>query len=253
MIITPESLALDKWRQRLSRQRRFHGAGAQRRPMAALGYQAQRPGNPGLDRDRKADPSNSVRRLRSKKTVLPCGWQGILPLLSPGASASAVRTNAGSSKTCHSSQLPDPGLSARPRRHGAAFAGAWTGPRTGPPYSVSSEAAAPSRSDCRNFGPDSARWTTCRSPATARNSPSTCAAVACGQLVSWSNYAASISALFFIRLPGSAITGGEAVAVFADLERFPRRQVFSLERLPGDLIGFEGAARFDFFHSRFRP
>ena len=44
----------------------------------------------------------------------------------------------------------------------------------------------------------------------------------------------------------------QAVAVFADLERFPRRQVFSLRRLPGDLAGFQDAAEFDFFQSRFR-
>jgi hypothetical protein len=45
----------------------------------------------------------------------------------------------------------------------------------------------------------------------------------------------------------------QAVAVFADLERFPRRQVFSLRHPPGDLIGFQNAAEFDFFHDRFHP
>ena len=44
----------------------------------------------------------------------------------------------------------------------------------------------------------------------------------------------------------------QAVTVFADLERFPRRQVFSIRRLPDDLVGFQAAAEFD-FHSRFRP
>jgi hypothetical protein len=43
-----------------------------------------------------------------------------------------------------------------------------------------------------------------------------------------------------------------ASAVFADLEGFPRRQVFGLRRLPEDLQGFQGAAQFDFFASRFQ-
>lgn len=38
----------------------------------------------------------------------------------------------------------------------------------------------------------------------------------------------------------------QAVAVFADLERFPRRQVFAVRRAPGDLVGFHGATEFDF-------
>ncbi len=38
----------------------------------------------------------------------------------------------------------------------------------------------------------------------------------------------------------------KAAAVFADLDGFPRRQVFRLENLPDDLAGFHGAAEFDF-------
>ena len=45
----------------------------------------------------------------------------------------------------------------------------------------------------------------------------------------------------------------QAVTVFADLERFPLRQVFPISKLPDDLIGFHGAAECDFYHSRFRP
>ena len=45
----------------------------------------------------------------------------------------------------------------------------------------------------------------------------------------------------------------EAQAVFADLTRFPRRQVFPLRRLPDDLIGFQDAAQFDFLHQSFGP
>jgi len=44
----------------------------------------------------------------------------------------------------------------------------------------------------------------------------------------------------------------QAVTIFADLERFPRRQAFSIHRLPADLVGFQGAAEFD-FHSQLRP
>jgi hypothetical protein len=40
--------------------------------------------------------------------------------------------------------------------------------------------------------------------------------------------------------------------IFADLQDFPRRQVFRLHRMPEDLIGFRDAAEFDLFDSRFR-
>ena len=43
----------------------------------------------------------------------------------------------------------------------------------------------------------------------------------------------------------------QAVAVFADLRRFPKRQVFSLRQAPADLIGFQDAIEFDFLHNRF--
>jgi hypothetical protein len=38
----------------------------------------------------------------------------------------------------------------------------------------------------------------------------------------------------------------EAVTIFADLERFPQRQVFGVRRLPDDLSGFQAAAEYDF-------
>jgi hypothetical protein len=44
----------------------------------------------------------------------------------------------------------------------------------------------------------------------------------------------------------------QAVAVFADLERFPRRQVFRARHLADDLVGYQDAAEHDFFNSRFR-
>jgi hypothetical protein len=42
----------------------------------------------------------------------------------------------------------------------------------------------------------------------------------------------------------------KAVGVFADLEQFPRRQVFRLREPADDLVGFHGALEFD-FNSRF--
>jgi hypothetical protein len=46
----------------------------------------------------------------------------------------------------------------------------------------------------------------------------------------------------------------QAVAVFADLERFPRRQVFRLWQPADDLVGYQGAAEFDFHdHCRRHP
>ena len=44
----------------------------------------------------------------------------------------------------------------------------------------------------------------------------------------------------------------QAVTVFADLERFPTRQVFRLRQPADDLVGFRGAAAFDFYDSRFK-
>ena len=44
----------------------------------------------------------------------------------------------------------------------------------------------------------------------------------------------------------------QAVAVFADLERFPQRQVVSLRCPSDDLVGYQDAASFDFLHDRFR-
>jgi hypothetical protein len=44
----------------------------------------------------------------------------------------------------------------------------------------------------------------------------------------------------------------QAVAVFADLERFPTRQVFRLRQPADDLVGFRGAVAFDFYGSRFK-
>ncbi len=49
-----------------------------------------------------------------------------------------------------------------------------------------------------------------------------------------------------------SIAWQQAVSVFADLRRFPLRQVFPIEKLPEDLIGFQGAAEYDFQSTRFR-
>jgi len=43
-----------------------------------------------------------------------------------------------------------------------------------------------------------------------------------------------------------------SLGVFADLTGYPRRQVFRLSHPADDLVGFQGAAQFDFLHSRFR-
>jgi hypothetical protein len=54
--------------------------------------------------------------------------------------------------------------------------------------------------------------------------------------------------------PLSWVSHHERIAadVFCDLRRFPRYQVFPVSSLPDDLQGFQGAAQFDFFSSRFR-
>ena len=43
-----------------------------------------------------------------------------------------------------------------------------------------------------------------------------------------------------------------AATIFVDLARFPTRQVFRLDDLPGSLAGYQDAAEFNFFESRFR-
>ena len=44
----------------------------------------------------------------------------------------------------------------------------------------------------------------------------------------------------------------KTVTVFADLARFPQRQVFRCDNLPEDLVGFQDAAEFDFYSAHFR-
>jgi hypothetical protein len=44
----------------------------------------------------------------------------------------------------------------------------------------------------------------------------------------------------------------QSAAIFADLRRFPLRQVFPITSPPEDLVGFQGAAEFDFLSTRFR-
>ncbi|MGA2619395.1 MAG: hypothetical protein ABSF26_17445 [Thermoguttaceae bacterium] len=43
-----------------------------------------------------------------------------------------------------------------------------------------------------------------------------------------------------------------AAAIFVDLVRFPNRQVFRLDSLPGNLAGYQDAVEFNLFESRFR-
>lgn len=43
-----------------------------------------------------------------------------------------------------------------------------------------------------------------------------------------------------------------AATIFADLRRFSLRQVFPIANLPEDLVGFQGAAEYDFHGTRFR-
>ena len=42
-----------------------------------------------------------------------------------------------------------------------------------------------------------------------------------------------------------------AVTVFADMDGMPGQQVFFLGRPARDLVGYAGAVRFDFYHTRF--
>ena len=43
-----------------------------------------------------------------------------------------------------------------------------------------------------------------------------------------------------------------ATTVFAELTGFRQPRVFRIDRFPDDLIGYQGAAAFDFYHSRYR-
>jgi hypothetical protein len=45
---------------------------------------------------------------------------------------------------------------------------------------------------------------------------------------------------------------GKALRLFADLNDVPPMQVFRLEELPGQLVGYQGAVAYDFYHCRER-
>jgi len=44
----------------------------------------------------------------------------------------------------------------------------------------------------------------------------------------------------------------QSLGIYAELKGFPKRQVFSVRKLPDDLCGFRGAAEWDFFDSELR-
>lgn len=48
-------------------------------------------------------------------------------------------------------------------------------------------------------------------------------------------------------LPWVSHAWEKAFSIYADLQQFPRRQVFRLRHLPDDLVGFQGAVEFNFY------
>jgi hypothetical protein len=55
-------------------------------------------------------------------------------------------------------------------------------------------------------------------------------------------------------LPVDWVSGhlGKALRLFADLNEVPPVQIFQLEELPGQLVGYQGAVAYDFYHCRER-
>ena len=235
---------LDQWRQRFGGRRRR----TQPRPLAAMGYLANGPVIDGPDRGREADHSNTLRRADPPWALRPPIGRVIPAAASPGASASAAPRSAGSSRTSCSSRSLGPGLPARPGQHGTAGPGPATGPRAGPPRTVSAAAGAGAASPAEALG----RIPACRRCQHHRRRAGTGGLRRADRQIAPAPAGTpaprSLRPDPLSRSPGSATTGSRPCAVFADLERFPRRQVFLLRQLPDDLVGFQDAAEFD-FHS----
>ena len=184
----------------------------------------------------------------------PSGWPDIPAAASPGASGSAAPKTAGSSRTS---------CSSRSLRAGA-IASIWPARNCcGLGLRLDRELDRHARyrqlpvraasSTAETLGRDSDRPMQPTSPATARNwQPTARRTGRQPQRLLEGICAATTSALSLYPFAWVSHHWQQAVAVFADLERFPQRQVFSLRHLPDDLVGFQDAAEFDFLHSRFR-
>lgn len=248
MIIASASSPLDQWRQRLGGRRCFH---AQPRPMAALGYLADGPVIEGLIEiekltpvllwDEPADKGRLALRLVGySASRVPWGVRFGGPeqcrffkdlSLQPVSQARGYRLDLASAELlllglalareldCHTR------YHRRKVRERIRLPKLWAGFR------------ATDASDIVGDGPELAEY-------------------ACRIDKSRNELMARLRRRHFglILHPLAWVSHHwqQAVAIFADLARFPRRQVFSLNQLPGNLVGFQGAAEHDFFQSRFR-
>jgi hypothetical protein len=248
MIANPDSSALDQWRQMLDSRRRFR---VQRRPRAALGYLANGPVIQDLIEiekltivllyDEPADRERVALRLAGyAATRVPWGVRFGGPeqcrffkdlLLQPVPQARGYRLDLASMELLQLGL----GLARELDRHARyrqrhvreqiRLPKLWAGFRAADATGITGD------------GPELADYA-CH---TGRQSD---------ELME--HLRRSYFGLTLYPLAWVSHHWQQAVAIFADLERFPRRQVFSLQQLPGNLIGCQGAAEFDFLQSRFR-
>lgn len=248
MIITPDSSPLDQWRQRLGGRRRFH---AQPRPMAALGYLANGPVTQGLIEIEKLtivilyDEPTDKGRL----TIRMAGYSaGRVPWgvcvggpeqcrffkdlsLQPVPQARGYRLDLGSAELLQLGLKLDRELDRLARyrqrqvREQVRLPKLWAGFRAAAATGITAD------------GPELADYArhTGRQPDELM------------EHLRRRHFGLTLYPLAWV-----SHYWRQAVAIFADLERFPRRQVFSLPELPGNLVGFQGATEYDLYHSRFR-
>ena len=248
MISAPESSPLDQWRQRLGGRRRFH---AQPRPMAALGYLANGPVIEGLIEIEKLvtvllydEPTDkgrlALRLVGYSASRVPWGVRFGGPercrfeknlFLQPVPQARGYRLDLASTELLQLGLGLDREIERhcryRPRqaRRDIRLPKLWAGFRADDVENITGD------------GPELADYAQRIGMSVERLMEQLCR-----------NY----FGLTLHPLAWVSHRWQQAVAIFADLTRFPRRQVFSLNQLPGNLVGFQGAAEFNFFDSRFR-
>ena len=248
MIIAPESSPLDQWRQRLGGRRGFH---AQPRPMAALGCLANGPVIEGLIEIEKLttvllydEPTDkgrlALRLVGYSASRVPWGVRFGGPeqcrffkdlSLQPVPQARGYRLDLASAELLQLGLGLDREIERHRRyrlrqvRQDVRLPKLWAGFRTHDVEGIKGD------------GPEVADYALRTSMSVQRL---------------MEQLRRSYFGLIAYPLAWVSHHWQQAVAIFADLTRFPRRQVFSLNQLPGNLVGFQGAAGFNFFDSRFR-
>ncbi len=246
MIATRQPPPLDPWRRRFGGQRRQ----IEHPRHAALGYMAEGPVEnnlievgkltivilypcqirSGLDALRLAGFSGTPRPVGC-----PLGRRRSVPL-PEGSPASAGARWTGAAAECG--------------RRGSVDPGASNSTASGTVPCIMASRPCGNRFNCPSSGPVSIGLRRPASPATAPNWRPTVGRAGRSPEEQFHRLRRDHHDLVLWPLAWVSHHWRQAVTIYADLDRFPRRQVFRLENLPDDLAGFQGAAEFD-FASRF--